>query len=364
MNAFTARALARTWVETLPPLMPGLVAAHLVGGITTTADDEPFPLTKDVDIHLIFEVGSPALRTDGMLMNILEVPFEGLIIEAGIRSIEEYLLVDAVLGNPEIAHHLTLDSLLYDPTGRLTALQVAVRRDYAGRRWVEARIEHERQGLERSFGFREMGRALYGISGELNMLGYGCTFSSAVLDVAMLQAPRVGGKFLVRLGGTLERLGHPELFDDMLRLFGIHDINRTQAEQLLADGAELFDTALAVRSTPHPFQHKLHPHMRAYFVDSCAGMIADGHHREAIGWMLPYICSCSDVIKTDGTPEQQAWASDRQLAFQQLLGIVDERSMDQRFAQAEQVHARFFALAEQIAEENPAIHGELARATS
>jgi hypothetical protein len=355
MNACTARELARTWVDTLPPQMPGLMAAHLVGGITTMPDDELFPLTKDVDIHLIFELGSPALQTEGMVMNILEVPFEGLIIEAGVRSIEEYQSAEAVLGNPEIAHHLTLDSVLYDPTGYLAALQDAVRRDYHRRSWVSARIEHERQGLERSFGFREMGRSLYGISGELNMLGYGCTFSSAVLDVAMLRAPRVGGKFLVRLGDTLAQLDRCDLFDAMLDMLGVRTLDRMQVEHLLADGAELFDTALAVRTTPHPFQHKLHPHMRAYFVDSCADMIAAGHHREAATWILPYICSCADVIKTDGTTEQRAWATERQLAFQQALGIVDEASMDDRYRQAARVHADFFALAEQIAADNPAI---------
>ena len=166
MNAYAARELARTWVETLPPQMPGLMAAHLVGGITTMQDDEPFPLTKDVDVHLIFEVGSPALQTNGMFMNILEVPFDGLIIEAGIRSIEEYQSIEAVLGNPEIAHHLTLNSLLYDPAGLLAAVQFLVRRDYARRPWVEARIAHERRGLEQSFAMRELGRSMYGISGE------------------------------------------------------------------------------------------------------------------------------------------------------------------------------------------------------
>ncbi len=349
MDARRAKATTRAWVESLVPEMPGLVAAHLVGGITTMPDDAPFPATKDVDLHLIFAEGSPALEQTGPFLNMLEVLYDGLIIEAGIKPVSDYATAGQVLGNPEIAHHLTLDSVLYDPENWLATLQPAVREEYSQQRWLDARLAHERAGFERSFMFRELAKEYYGISGELSILGYGTTFMTAILDVAELQAPRIGGKFMVRLSGKLDALGRYDLYERLLDLFGVREIGQTQAERLLAEAAELFDTTLAVQKTPHPFQHKLHPHMRAYFVDSCAEMIATGYPRESLTWMLPYFCAGFDVLRIDGSPEQQAAARERQLAFQQLLGINGEADMDRRYAQSAALFEDFETLARQLA---------------
>jgi hypothetical protein len=339
-------------VETLVPEMPGLMAAHLVGGITTLPDDAPFPTTKDVDIHLIFHPGSPALEHHPLLPNILERLFDGLIMEAGIREADEYASPECVLGNPEIAHHLTLDSILYDPEGCLAAIQPIVREQYARRTWLKARLAHERAGLDRAFGFREPASQFYGISGQLNMLGYSATFPSAALDVARLQAPRIGGQFLVRLGATLSGLGDHDLFEAMLELLGVGQIDCGQASDLLERGAALFDTAVAVRATPHFFQHKLHPHMRDYFVTSCREMIQQGHPREAAVWITPYICSCADVIQIDGSAEQRECARQEHAFLQQALGVADEAVLDRRFEQARRIYGDIFALADRIAAEH------------
>ena len=91
------------------------------------------------------------LSDKGSGPGILEELSNGVPLEARLKSIAEYGSAEAVLGNPEIAHHLTLDSVLYDPDGLLRGLQEQVRRDYPRRRWVLARLEHERRGLARAF---------------------------------------------------------------------------------------------------------------------------------------------------------------------------------------------------------------------
>ncbi len=65
MNVREAKQTARTWVDVNLREWPGLRAAHLVGGITTMPADAPFPAAKDVDLHLILDEGSPALRRMG-----------------------------------------------------------------------------------------------------------------------------------------------------------------------------------------------------------------------------------------------------------------------------------------------------------
>lgn len=184
MNARQAKLIAREWVETNLDAWPGLRAAHLVGGITTMADDEPFPAHKDLDVHLIFDEGSPALQAPWPYMNVIEVSFGGVSIEAGVKSCAEYGSAEAVLTNPEIAHHRTVDSILHDHCGLLRDLQEAVRREYPRRRWVLARLDHERSGMADALGLRPMVAARLGASGEVNILGYATTFLAATLAEA------------------------------------------------------------------------------------------------------------------------------------------------------------------------------------
>ena len=184
MNARQAKATVRAWVETNTDDWPGLRAAHLVGGITSMPDEAPFPTTKDVDVHLIVDEASAALERDGPGPNILEISYGGLAIEAGVKSLADYASAEAVLGNPEIAYHLTVDSILFDPSGWLRALREPVRRDYPRRRWVLARLAHERRGFAGALELLRTVSETWGASGEVNILGYTTTFLAAALAVA------------------------------------------------------------------------------------------------------------------------------------------------------------------------------------
>ena len=115
------------------------------------ADDAPFPADKDVDLHLVFAEGSPLLAPDGPFGGILESVHHGVPLEAGVKSIADYRSAEAVLANPEIAHHLLGEAILHDPTDLLAGLRREVRRGYPNRRWVRARLDHERSGLAGAF---------------------------------------------------------------------------------------------------------------------------------------------------------------------------------------------------------------------
>lgn len=130
MLAREARRRAQYWIAANLEHWPGLIAAHAIGGITTMEDDEPFPSTMNFDLRLIFDASSLMLRAPWSFMNVLEESFDGLKIEAFICAVTEYATVVRVLGNPEIACQLALDSILYDPSGHLTMLQSGMRAAY------------------------------------------------------------------------------------------------------------------------------------------------------------------------------------------------------------------------------------------
>src|SRR5690349_7017040 len=134
MNVAYVKQIVKRWVETNVDRWPGLRAAHLVGGITARPDDAEYPSYKDVDVHLIFEDGSPALRHEGPFPHILEVSYQSLSIESGLKPVSLYDSPETVLANPEIAYHLTVDSILHDPTGLLADLRRHVTPEYPRRR--------------------------------------------------------------------------------------------------------------------------------------------------------------------------------------------------------------------------------------
>ena len=356
MNAGQAKQTAAAWVGEYIDQWPGLIGAHLVGGITTMPDDAPFPEYKDVDVHLIFDTGSPMLEsTRDRFMNILEVPYNGINIEAGIKPVTDYASADAVLANPEIAHHLTVNSVIYDPGGWLQDLQELVRLDYPRRRWVQARIDFERRGLEATLAQTEMARGMFGASGEVELLGYSTTYMGATLCVATLSAPRIGGRMPLRMYEILANNNRLDLYAEFLDLMGVANVDPIRAQQILNEGAMAFDRAIEVHKTPHPFQHKLNRHLRPYFVESCQRLIDEGYYREALFWTTPFVLAAIDVILADGKEDEKPPFAAMQQGVLDTLGMADDDARAAKFAQARQLHKKIFALADEIVATNPNI---------
>jgi hypothetical protein len=355
VNVMETKNVARRWVEENAQEMPGFRAAHLVGGITAMDDRAPFPQSKDVDLHLIFEDGSPMLGQRGPLPNILEVSVDGLALEMGIKPVSDYATPEIVLANPELAFHFTVDSALYDPEGWLANLSREVMPRYADREWVDRRMEHEQRGFDGMLGLRPLANQLLGPSGELSMLGYGSTFLAGALSVAALRPPKIGGRVFVTVRGYLQELDRLDLHERLLAIYGLDRLSTPESQELLAETARFFDLMLVRKRAPHPFDHKLHPHLRPYLVDTCQQMIADGYPREAASWMLPYFLATTDVLKAEGTEQERRWTAQRQERFLSERRFDDPVMRDARFEELTQLAGEIFALCSGMIERNPAI---------
>lgn len=356
MNAGQVKQLVKEWTAAHLQDYPGLVATHLVGGITTTPNDVPFPLYKDVDFHLIFPDGSPTLQHDGPFSNNLELFYNGLMLEGGLKSVAEYQSSEAVLSNPEIAHHLTVASnILYDPTGLLHTLHKRVVREYARRQWVVARIEHERTGINHALGLMPMAQSMAGGSGVAQILGYSFTYVMAALCVATLRSPSTGSRAWLRGRDVCAEYQQLDLYEDALRVMGVVDSTPERVKQLLAEGAEVFDLAVAVKRTPHPFGHKMQAHLRPYFVDGCTSLIEEGYYREALLWITPYYVSSCTIMLIDGPDNMKPTFAARAARFLEELGMGSPEARTAKITQAQEVHDRFFALALDISATHPSI---------
>lgn len=350
-----AKQIAAEWVRLNAGDWPGFRAAHLVGGITAMPENAAFAVHKDVDVHLIFDDDSPMLKTGGPFPAVLEESFRDVPIEAGLKPVAEYASAEAVLANPEIAFHLTVDSDLYDPDGLLRDLHGGVVAGYARRQWVCARLDHERRGFAGALGMTEMVSRAYGAAGEVALLGYPMTFMTGALQVARLEPPRMGGQTLVRLREALAAHHRLDDYETLLDILGLAAVPPDEIERRLAEGAEAFDLAVRVMCAPHPFGHKLRPHLRDYFVESCRAMIAGGNHREALGWLAPYYVSTAGVILAEGPESAKPRTAARLDAFLRLLGMASADERVARFGRMRAFGTEMFALADQIVGANPGV---------
>ena len=355
MNVMEAKGIARDWVAANAEAWPGFRAAHLVGGITAMDDNASFPLTKDVDMHLIFENDSAMVQQRGPIPNIMEAQVSGLALEAGLKPVSEYESPAAILGNPELAFHFTVESSLYDPDGWLSGLSRAVIPEYAGREWVDARMRHEMLGQERAFGLRPLAQEMLGPSGELSMLGYSSTFLAGAFSVAALRSPKMGGRVFVTIREYLAELDRLDLHQRLLAVMGLDRISPPEAQELLEETGHFFDLALLRKQRPHPFDHKLHAHLRPYLIDSCQRMIDEGFHRESVAWMMPFHLAATDILALEGTAMEQKWAAQRQARFLDERRFGTPAMRDARFGEMQQLSTEIFMLCWMMIEQNAAI---------
>lgn len=357
MNVHSVTETVQQWIDEQRPRWPGFRAAHLTGGITTMAPDDDYPGHKDVDMHLIFDDDSPLLNQPDTFMSIFQINYQGINIEAGLKPISLYASAEIILANPEIAYHLTegVASTLFDPDGLLEALRPEVTVGYRQRRWVRARLAHQRAGLDGALALYPMATQTWGTSGEFMILGYTSTFLSAALGVATVAPPRMGSKIFVRLRKRLETLGRLDLYDELISILYRHDFQPEFVWKILGESTEAFTLAVDVRQKPHPFQHKLHRHLLPYYVEASREMLLAGDHREAFGWAATFYSASVDVILADGPEDVKPHFAARQAALLRPFGAVSDEARARRLTRATRLYDRVFALAEEIIATNPVI---------
>lgn len=190
------------------------------------------------------------------------------------------------------------------------------------------------------------------VSARIGLMGWACTYLSALLCVATLQAPTARLTKMREILATYERLG---LYEARLALFGLDCSTPELAQQLFQEGCEAFDLAVQIRRTPHRFQHKLHPHLRPYFVNKCRRLFDSGHPREALAWVMPFYLASCEVIMTDGAAAQQEFYAERLDRFLGLLGLDSIVTQQTKWAESRRLGEAFFSLADDIIDSHPDI---------
>ncbi len=342
-----AKDAARQWVLEEARMAPGFRGAFYHGSTTWLPDAAVLPATSDVDVVIVHaDPNPPATRG--------KVIYQDVLLDVSYLPGDQLQSPDQILGLSHLAGSFRTATIILDPSGRLTALQAAVSKDYAKRRWVYQRCEHARgKILTNLAGLAELNDAAPFHDQVIPWL-FATGVTTHVLLVAGLKNPTVRRRY-VAARDLLADYGRLEFYHTLLELLGCAHMSRARVEQHLAALAAVFDVAKEVVTTPFAFASDLSERARPIAIDGSRELIERGYHREAMFWVAVTYSRCQKVLYHDGSVEMRERFNPGYWSLLGELGIASFTDLQQRGEQVKALLPRVWEVADAIIAANPDI---------
>lgn len=339
-------ALVQEWVLTQAGGIPDFMGAYLFGGITELPGDTLFPDYRDVDLIVVIRGKSRPQEEN------LEVDLKGVMLEVGFMGMERHSSAEILASDPSIAPNFIHTQILADPEHFLGPLQAAVITLHPQRKSVIARCNMEK---ERLFNALESFRQAGSVEGAWISLWDLLNNVSGLLALADLRKP-THRRSLTLLKDILSAQGRLDLHEEALEIWGSAQMSRQRVQELLNETGSLFDRALQVKRSPSPFDFKLKPHLRPYFIAASQEIIDEGNHREATYWMMVGYIVASLALMKDALEQEKAAVAAAYQCLAEEVGIGSPAARLARYQMAQRYCGKITTLADRILEQNPAIY--------
>jgi hypothetical protein len=344
MTVGEAKAVARRWVVEEASRLPGFHGAYFAGSTAWLPDDALHSATSDLDLNVVFTAPPEPSRRGKLL-------YHGLLLDVTPLALELVRTPEAALGHYHLAGGFRRRGIILDPSGHLSALQAAVSREFARRRWVRARCAHARgRILEQLAALNPAAPFHEQVIGWLFPTGV----TAHVVLVAGLRNPTVRRRY-VAARELLEEYGCLDLYDALLALLGCAHISRTRVEQHLAALVPLFDAASALIKTPFSFASDISAAARPIAIDGSRELIERGLHREALFWIAVTASRCRQVLAADAPPGLQQAFDPGYRRLLSDLGIASFTDLQRRAEDVRALLPRIWDVAEAIMAAHPEI---------
>jgi hypothetical protein len=341
-----AKEIARQWVAGASQTTPGFLGAFFHGSSNWLADDTELPASSDLDVMIVLDDKDPPVKPGKFI-------HRDMMLEVSYLSADQIRSADAILGDYRLAGSFHTASVIADPSGRLTALQATVARDYAKRHWVRTRCEHARDNVLHYLRSVDSAVSLHQqATGWL----FGAGVTTHVLLVAGLKNPTVRKRYLAARD-LLEEYNRLDFHERLLELLGCAQWTRTQAEDHLAELAHVFDAAKTAIKSPFFFASDLTDLARPIAIDGSRELIEHGYHREAVFWLVATSLRCQAVFAADAPDEMRERYEPSCLRLLNDLGITSSADLRVRRDQVIDALPDVWDVAEAIMAANPAISG-------
>ena len=338
-----AKAIVRQWAIEAASQTPGFYGAFYAGSIGGLADGVSLPATSDVDVWLVVNDSAPP----GKLGKFI---YRRVLLDVSYMARDRLQSPELVLGDYHLAGSFRFANIILDPSGQLTRLQTAVSAAYAQRRWVVARCQQARnkvlnnlQGLNEPAPFHDQVAAWLFAAGV----------TTHILLVAGLKNPTVRRRY-VAVRELLAAYQRTDFYERLLALLGCEQMSQAQVEHHLDTLTDAFDAAKAVVKSPFFFASDISDIARPIAIDGSRELIEQGHHREAVFWLVATYCRCQKIIYHDAPALLPRFTP----GFRQLLGdlgITSASDLHQRSDQIKRMLPVIWTVAQAIMDANPEI---------
>ncbi len=342
-----AKAIARQWVNEEASDATGFAGAFFHGSTNYLLDDDALPASSDIDVILVLTGAAPPVKLGKLL-------YRGVLLDVSYLPQDQLHSPELVLGQSHLAGSFRVPSIIADPSGRLTPLQVAVARDFTKRRWVRARCEHARDKILRNLETLQQPTPFHD---QVTAWLFAVGVTTYVLLVAGLKNPTVRRRY-VAVRELLAEYGHLEFYESLLELLGCARMSGMRAEQHLAALTDAFDVAKAIVKTPVFFGSDISDVGRLIAIDGSRILIENGFHHEAVFWMVATYSRCQKILHHDASVELQERIHRGYRDLLGDLGITLPADLQQRGEGVKEFVPHLWEVAEAIMTANPSIEDD------
>jgi hypothetical protein len=339
-----AKDIAQQWVLEESARSRAIQGAYLAGSVALLDDENPLPKTSDLDINVLYESGNkPADRTKFIHRDVL--------IEITPLSMAKLQPPSRVLSHTHLAGGFVRPNILFDPSGRLTALQSVVSREFARRTWVRQRCEHARRRVVEGIEYVDTADVF---DDQVMSWLFATGVTTHILLVAGLRNPTVRDRYTAARK-LLEDFGRLDFYESLLGLLDLRRLSRERVDYHVRSLERMFDAAAGVIETPCSFVSDISEIARPVAVDGSRELIERGLHREAIFWIAVTFVRCRKVLTRDANPAMQKKFDGCYAEILEDLGVASSTTLRQRCDQVMAFLPSVWDVTETVMAENRAI---------
>lgn len=318
MKIREARATVRRWVTEHAAATEGFAGAFFAGSTTWLPEEADLPATSDIDVMVVLN----GRRTPPKLGKFRR---EGVLVEVTYLSWEAVASAERVLASYHLAASLRAPTVIADPTGRLTEVQVKTARDYARLPWVRARCEEAERRVRDGLQPADPGLPFHD---QVTAWMFPASVTTHVLLTAGLLNPTVRLRYAA-VRALLLAQGERDLYEELLGQLGCAQLGPDRVTAHLDALTKVFDMTVPLARTPFFFSSDITAEARPIAIDGSRELIARGLHREAVFWIAATYARCLTLLTNDAP--WAAWAAAP--GFARLLadlGITSSADIRQR----------------------------------
>lgn len=341
MNVREAKQITFEWISQFSTTHTSFHSAYLAGSITELNELDELSVSSDVDVFIVVD-SDPVppkpgkIRTSGVCLDVTYLPW----------SVVSH--ADSALRSYHLANSLKKNTILLDPTGELQHVQSFVESQFFKRNGVEARCEDAFSRIRNNLNTIPSHQTwAEQVTGWLFATGV----MTHVLLVADLRNPTVRLRYL-KVKDMLQYYELDHVYMDLLTVLGCQHLGPTKITLHLERLEETFDAAASVAKTPLFFSTDLTKEAKAISIQGSRELIQEGHHHEAIFWMVATYARCHQVFALDA-PHLLSMKGFNELLHD--LGITGRTDLDQRVNEVREYLPKLRKHAEHIMSLNPAI---------